>query len=230
MSEQENPALVLTAFRDPISQQTMMMTAEDAPVYQEFMAEYVASLQVVGSVELQLAYSIASAQWRLNYIRALQNNMLSLQLAMHANIEIAEPNAQSAAIAAQTQPRKSLSLRELSMYEQRLNKQFHQDLKVLRALQKERRIEAWQNSQAPAPAQEAEAVQAVNQTEPSLHEFHPASPACAESFSHLPDLRPEAGELKDADKSPACNFDHTQHVFNLGDLPNLSEQGTSKPS
>jgi hypothetical protein len=141
MSEHELPPLELTGFRHTVSRQVMLMTPEEAPIYVNFTESYVTHFKVDGPVEEQLAFSLADTQWRLNSTRAMQNNMLSLELAKSASIEVAESKVQSAILAAQRQPKKAMTLRELSMYEQRLNRQFHQDLKTLRSLQNERKQE-----------------------------------------------------------------------------------------
>jgi hypothetical protein len=145
MSDHDLPNLELTGFRHPVSQQVMIMPEEEAKAFVKFTDAYIDHFKVSGPVEQQLAFSLAESQWRLNSIRAVQNNMLSLELAKCATIAIDESNAQTAVVAAQRQPKKAMTLRELSMYEQRLNRQFHQDLKTLRSLQEERYSKESQN-------------------------------------------------------------------------------------
>jgi len=132
MPDQAQSALLLTGYRDPVTRQVMLMTPDTCPEYQKFKKAYVASFKTVDMVEEQLAHSIADAQWRLNQIRALQNNLFALELSYPVKIDIEEPNAKAAAHSAQRIPRKAPTLRELSMYEQRIHKQFHNDLQALR--------------------------------------------------------------------------------------------------
>ena len=205
MPEQEQPTLVLNAYRDPISRNVMLMTPETCLEYQKFKLEYVASFKPVGPVEIGLANSIADAQWRLNEIRALQNNLLALELSYPVKIEIAEPHAKEAAHAAQRIPGKAMTMRELSICEQRIHKQFHQDLKTLQAMIKARKAEEKETLDEAAQILKLEKAKAP-QGEPV--KYNPAEDGYAhpievvEKHLHITDRRREArihdGALKAA--------------------------------
>jgi len=125
--------LELNGFRHPISAQVMLMTGEERVAYLEFTRSFTAQFEAANPLEEQLAFALADGQWRLNHVRALQNNMLSVALAA------SDSQAHAAVIGAHVQPKKALTLATLSTHEQRVHRQFHQDLRTLRELQAARR-------------------------------------------------------------------------------------------
>ena len=137
---EQTHTIELNGFRHPVSAQVMLLTEEDRPFYLQFTQTFAGQFKPATPLEVQLAFAIADAQWRLNSVRALQNNMLAVQLAASAGITaVNEPKANAAVIGAQVLPKKAPTLASLSLIEQRVHREFHHDLKFLREVQAERR-------------------------------------------------------------------------------------------
>jgi len=126
-------SIELNGFRHPVSAQVMLMTAEEAKAYLKVTKSLAGEFQPATLLEAQIAFSIADAQWRLNHVRALQNNMLSVQLA------VSDMSLEPAVLAARIHRQKAPTLATLSTHEQRVHRQFHKDLKTLQELQAGRR-------------------------------------------------------------------------------------------
>jgi len=135
MESADKQTIELNGFRHPVSAQVMLMTAEEAKVYLKFTRSLAEEFQPATMLEAQIAFSIADAQWRLNSVRALQNNLLSVQLAA------SETPMEPAVLGAQIHLRKAPTLATLTIYEQRIHRQFHKDLVTLQQLQAARRAE-----------------------------------------------------------------------------------------
>jgi hypothetical protein len=123
------PTVELQGFRHPVTKQPLMMPAADAEAYLQFTQAFSAELDPKGFLEEQLAQSVADAQWRLNQIRAIENNILATERAAYADAPVVTAHRKA----------KYANALSFSTYEQRLTRQFHQNLKLLRELQAERR-------------------------------------------------------------------------------------------
>ena len=103
------------AFKHGLTSQTVVMPGEDMQAYEALAKSFQQDLAPKGAVELHLCNSLADISWRLNRSRALEHNQLN------AN-----------------QPDAGL-LSTLSMYGQRLSREFERTLKQLQELQAKRR-------------------------------------------------------------------------------------------
>ena len=130
----------LSAFRDPVTRQVLMLANDDAHHFRQFTAKFVAELAPVGEQELQLARRIADCNWRMNAFRAMETHILTL--AFHAGDgQILAENEQihSALAVADGLRNKTFDISTISVHEQRICRQHAQAMKQLEDLQTQRR-------------------------------------------------------------------------------------------
>jgi hypothetical protein len=140
--------LPLEAGRIPVTGQVMMMAPEDRKAYNSFMADFRSALNPYGLVELQLAQRLAQDTWRINRCHAIEENILALgHSEKFANIESGHPEIHGAMVQALRYIDNPKLFTFLSLYEARLTKNFHANMKLLLHLQSLR-------NPAPKPAAE----------------------------------------------------------------------------
>ena len=127
----------LNALRHGLTGQTVVLPADDLAAYQRSCAEFHAELKPKGLIETKLVQAIADTCWRLDRIRAMENNLFALA------IEEQEPLSSDPLISAALAQAKSLDERSdlftrLSLYEQRLNRTLEKAHAQLKQLQNER--------------------------------------------------------------------------------------------
>jgi len=112
-----------------------LLTPENREAHEKFCNELIECLKPETPMEQQFAHSIAEDSWRLNGLRAAENNILA-EAAAYSRTEIEEAvNTAHAFI----DHAKELQL--FSLYEQRINRAIHKNLTELKALQSERKAE-----------------------------------------------------------------------------------------
>jgi hypothetical protein len=149
ISEKHSP---LTAARDPRTGQVTIMTAEDREAFHAFSVRLIKSLAPEGELELQLALRLVKDTWRLNRLSAIEDNLFALGHSDNSQEIAAEhPQAHAALVAAHTFTVEAKHLQVLSLYEQRLNRAYHKNLAIFRAMQSERKAQ-----QAPQPISRSE--------------------------------------------------------------------------
>jgi len=127
---------VLMGRRDPTTGQSVLMTETDAESHRKFIAEFVASLKPDGMLEIQLANRLAQDTWRINRIHAVEENIFALgHSEPYANIKSAHPEIHAAMVQALTFRNDPKLLAYISLYEQRLTKNFQINLNMLQKLQ-----------------------------------------------------------------------------------------------
>ena len=127
----------LNALRHGLTGQTVVLPTDDLAAYQSTCDEFHAELKPKGLLETRLVQTIADTYWRLDRIRAMENNLFALA------IEEQEPLSSDPLISAALSQAKSLDERSdvstrLSLYEQRLNRTLEKTLAQLKQLQNER--------------------------------------------------------------------------------------------
>ena len=138
------------AFRHGLTAQVTVMTDPDREAQDKFVKAYVADLAPEGAQETQLAQAIAFDTWRMNRTRAIEENAFSIGFSgQPGQIDCSHPQIHSAMSNARTffDDAKTFSL--LSVYEQRIHRNFHRNLKLFRELKAER--EAALANKPPAP-------------------------------------------------------------------------------
>jgi len=110
-----------------------LLTPENREAHDKFCSELIDSLLPETPMEKQFAHSIAEDSWRINGLRAAENNILAEAAAFsHNEVEVALNTAQAYLVNA-----KELQL--FSLYEQRINRAIHKNLAQLQSLQAERK-------------------------------------------------------------------------------------------
>jgi hypothetical protein len=144
----------LNALRHGITGQVSIMTEEDRAAHDKFCQELIHSLQPEGPLEIQFASSIAEDFWRLQRIRALENDILALgSFSDAADIDVDHPEIHTSLTRAQTFLDHSKDFERLTLYEQRINRSIEKNRKQLDELQEKRnRLREQAPSQAANPA------------------------------------------------------------------------------
>ncbi len=130
----------LNALRHGLTAQIVVLPGEDLAQYLKFSSDFVQDLRPAGILETQLAQTLADYQWRLNRFRALEASLFALGHEQNApKLDVGDgPHAdemQTALAAAQSLRDNIDTLKILSIYEMRLNRQFQNTLNQLRETQ-----------------------------------------------------------------------------------------------
>jgi len=130
----------LNALRHGLTGQTVVLPSDDLAAYQKFCQQHHAEFQPQGLLETEAVQTIADTHWRLNRIRAMENNLFSLGFQDHSdNINNADPMIHCALAQARAVQANSGLLVHLSLYEQRLHRTLAQAEAKLKQLEQERR-------------------------------------------------------------------------------------------
>ena len=132
----------MNALRHGITGQVSIMNEEDRGAHDKFVQELIEGLRPEGAVELQFASVIAEDFWRLQRIRAVENDMLALgNFSDAADIDVDHPEVHASLTRAQTFLDQSKDFERLTLYEQRINRAIEKNRKQLAELQAERKRE-----------------------------------------------------------------------------------------
>jgi hypothetical protein len=118
-------------------------TDEDYEAWKEFSIPYVEALKPIGPIEIQLARTLAIDNFRLNRLKAVEENMFAYgELGpLSGKIETEHPRVHHAIVQAQVFVVNDRAFQNLSLYEQRLTRAIHKNLKLLREEQALRKAE-----------------------------------------------------------------------------------------
>jgi hypothetical protein len=130
----------LNALRHGLTGQTVVLPTEDHAAYQRHSQSFLDEYQPKGATETQLIQSMIDSSWRINRAAAVETNLFSLGITeMEDRIPAGQPDADSALAMAMAFREHSRAFAQISIYSQRLARQFERALEQLRALQEERR-------------------------------------------------------------------------------------------
>ena len=133
----------LNATRHGLTSQVVVMPTEDLILYLDHADSFQDEYHPVGPTEIHLVQTLADAAWRLNRVRALENNILTLGLQSHTRRQNAT-NRQEITDAMATADGTEVHTRQLatlSLHEARLTRQFDKTLILLKSLQAERKTQ-----------------------------------------------------------------------------------------
>jgi hypothetical protein len=152
----------LNGFKHPHLGLTALMVDEDREAQTEFIRDFIADLNPQGAVDLQMARTLAMDNWRLNRIKAVEENIFAWGFAVeHAdacNSEI--PQVENAMIHAVSYMQYADRINKISLYESRLSRIIARNTDLLNKRQAERR----KNQPEAAPrTQTATATSQTNQ-------------------------------------------------------------------
>ena len=165
----------MNALRHGITGQVSIMTTEDRAAHDKFVQDLIDRLRPEDPLELQFASVIAEDFWRLQRIRAVENDMLALgNFSDAVDIDVDHPEVHASLTRAQTFLDKSKDFERLTLYEQRINRAIEKNRKQLNELQTERKRlrqealdEACLLSQIPSSQPQSEQAQRHDAEPPS---------------------------------------------------------------
>ncbi len=130
----------LNALRHGLTGQTVVLPIEDHSAYQRHSQSFLDEYQPKGATELQLVQSLIDIAWRQNRISAVETNLFSLGIIENESaVEASHPQAGAALAMAMSFRQNARDFANLSIYGQRLSRQFERTLAQLRELQEARR-------------------------------------------------------------------------------------------
>jgi hypothetical protein len=129
----------LNALRHGLTGQTVVLPEDDLAAYQKHCAQFHAELKPNGLFETKAVQTIADTYWRLDRIRAMENNLFSLGFhELSADVATDDPAIHCALVQAKSLDGRGDLLARLSLYEQRLNRTLTLAKAELKQLQQER--------------------------------------------------------------------------------------------
>jgi hypothetical protein len=114
------------------------MPEADRAAFITFTKKLIESLNPATAMEQQLAQSIAHDSWRLNRMRAIEDNVLAIG---QTDLNSDHPEIQTAITMASVYIKDSNKFQLLTLYIQRTNREIHRNMQLLRQLQAERRAQ-----------------------------------------------------------------------------------------
>jgi hypothetical protein len=131
-----NPETLFKGFRHPYTGLTHVMTDEDRNDQLYFIREFVRDLNPRGYAEITFARHVALDSWRLNRIKAVEENIFAYGQVLpdkHFTNEV--PQVEHAIGHAHTYMRFAQCLDKISLYESRLSRNMARNLDLLLKLQ-----------------------------------------------------------------------------------------------
>ena len=129
----------LNALRHGLTGQTVVLPEDDLAAYQKHCAQFHAELKPQGLLETKAVLTIADSYWRLDRIRAMENNLFSLGFhELSGELSSDDPAIHCALVQAKSLDGRGDLLARLSLYEQRLNRILAQAKAELKQLQQQR--------------------------------------------------------------------------------------------
>ena len=130
----------LNALRHGLTGQTVVLPTEDHAAYERHSQSFLDEYQPKGATETQLVQSMIDSSWRINRAAAIETNLFSLGITeMEDRIPASQPDADAALAMAMAFREHARAFSQISIYSQRLARQFERALEQLRAIQEERR-------------------------------------------------------------------------------------------
>ncbi len=145
-TEETKKIVSRNALRHGLTAQVTIMSEEERIAYDNFCAAIVQSLAPEGPLETQLAQSVAEDNWRLNRIRAVENNIFAAgDFTASWGVETDHPEIDDALRAAQVFASDPKKFALITLYMQRLNRDMQKSLATLQALQAGRKTRRQQD-------------------------------------------------------------------------------------
>jgi hypothetical protein len=130
----------LNALRHGLTGQTVVLPTEDHSAYQRHSQSFLDEHQPKGATETQLVQSLIDTSWRQNRAAAVETNLFSLGITeMEDRIQANHSDDETALAMARAFREHTRAFSQISMYSQRLARQFERTLELLLKIQDERR-------------------------------------------------------------------------------------------
>ncbi|MBV9033192.1 MAG: hypothetical protein JO182_01765, partial [Acidobacteriaceae bacterium] len=170
----------LNAVKTGLTGRTVLLPSEDAEAYETHLLQYLERFAPVGNRETELVQSLADTQWRLHRIPGLEFGLFALGRKRYAELfeEETDTQVRTALLDAHILMTEAKHFKNLHLQENRLRRQYRQDLGELTQLQRQR--------------QEVEAPETKRKT---------AAPAQPHGFEFTATVQPSQKERKEADHS-----------------------------
>ena len=153
-SEEGKHASSRNACRHYLTGQVSTMTEEDRAAYNSRLHALIDDMKPQGALELSLVQSAAHGFWRLSRAEAIEENTFAMEAERNENrIECINPQITEALLQAMAFFNNPQTFALLTLYEQRIHRKLHKDLKILRELQASR-----PRTQKTAPPEQAMAA------------------------------------------------------------------------
>ncbi len=132
----------LNATRHGLTGQVLTLTAEELKALQVLIVDFEKQYQPVTTQEKHLVHMLGQLQFRLHRIMATEHNLFAIGITENSEFwDVNHPEAQTAFVLAETLRRSKDPLLTLSIYEQRLMRQYEKTLKMLREVQADRKAQ-----------------------------------------------------------------------------------------
>jgi hypothetical protein len=128
----------LNALRHGLTGQTVVLPEDDLAAYRNSCAQFHAELKPQGLLETRAVQTIADTYWRLDRIRAMENNLFALGVQEVPSELSSDPAIHCALAQAKSLDGRGDLFTRLSLYEQRLNRTLTLVKAELKQLQQER--------------------------------------------------------------------------------------------
>jgi hypothetical protein len=130
----------LNAGRHALTGQVTTMTEPDRIAYNDFLDGFMKDCQPEGAMEIQLVTRIAHDSWRLNRASAIEDNIFAIGVGDPEYVTAAShPEIDDSFAQAHVYEKKAKTLQLLTLYEQRIQRSFEKNKKMLSEMQTERR-------------------------------------------------------------------------------------------
>ncbi len=190
----------LNATRHGLTAQVLTLTPEELKALQLLITDFEKQYAPANTQEKHLVHMLAQLQYRLHRIMATEHNLFAIGLTENSEFwDVNHPEAQTAFVLAETLRRSKDPLLTLSIYEQRLMRQYEKVLKMLREVQAERKAQE---------AREQEAIYGVGMCHlVAGKEFSPAEFGFVCSKAEAEALVKRKWTLEHANNAHTWNFD-----------------------
>jgi hypothetical protein len=130
----------MNGFQSPFTALTEIMTDDERIAKNEFIAAYIKDLDPLGPVEYQLAYTLALDNWRLNRIKAAEENIFAWGYAAEPGLDAGTgiPKVEAAFAHALSYMTHAERIDKISLYESRLSRVIARTTKLLNERQAQR--------------------------------------------------------------------------------------------
>ena len=140
-SEAGKARVALNAVKTGLTARVMLLSAEDAPIYQKHMDRFFAKYSPANDDEHDLVQTIVDTEWRIRQIAPLEASILSTgrEKCAHLVAHEADPVKREGALQGVNYLTYQKDLLNISLQERRLNNRLEKATSKLEALQKERK-------------------------------------------------------------------------------------------
>ena len=205
------------ARRHYLTGQVSTMTEEDRAAYNGRLHALIDDMKPQGALELTLVQSVAHGFWRLSRAEAIEENTFALEAERNENrIECINPQITEALLQAMTFFNNPHTFSLLTLYEQRIHRKTHKDLRTLLDLQAsrektrgiisqpEKAMTAAAGSPAEVSAAAAAQTESATYTAPAVENGFVFSNASQQPITLVPAAKNDPDPLDSAPEVPSA--------------------------